>query len=81
MRYQQQYQQPPAPVSGLADLLISILERGLVLVVRLHGEPGSRQLLVGLGLPESVDPMLLALGAANLFRRPEYESADWWPDE
>jgi len=78
VRYQQQQS---GPVSSLADLLVSILERGLVLVIRLHGEPGNRQLLVGMGLPESVDPMLLALGVTNLFRRPEYESADWWPDE
>jgi len=70
-------QQPPAPVSGLEDLLVSILERGLVFVVRLHGEPGDRRLLVGVGLPESVDPMLLALGATSLFRRPE-QDADFW---
>jgi hypothetical protein len=70
-------QRPPAPVSGLEDLLISVLERGLVFVVRLHGEPGDRRLLVGVGLPESVDPMLLALGATSLFRRPE-QDADFW---
>lgn len=75
MNYYQQ--QPPAPVSGLEDLLVSILERGLVFVVRLHGEPGDRRLLVGVGLPESVDPMLLALGATSLFRRPE-QDADFW---
>jgi hypothetical protein len=71
------YQQPPAPVSGLEELLISILERGLVLVIRLHGAPGDRQLLVGVGLPESVDPMLLALGATSLFRRPD-QDPDFW---
>ncbi len=71
------YQQPPAPVSGLEDLLISVLERGLVFAIRLHGAPGDRQLLVGVGLPESVDPVMLALGATSLFRRPD-EDPDFW---
>jgi hypothetical protein len=70
-------QQAPAPVSGLEDLLVSILERGLVLVIRLQGEPGDRRLMVGVGLPESVDPVLLALGATGVFRRPDTD-AEWW---
>ena len=72
------YQHAPAPpVSGLEEMLISILERGIVLVIRLHGDPGDRHLLLGVGLPESVDPMLLALGATSLFRRPE-QDPDFW---
>jgi hypothetical protein len=70
-------QQAPGPVSGIEDLLVSILERGLVFVVRLSGEPGDRRLMVGVGLPESVDPVLLALGAAGVFRRPDPD-AEWW---
>jgi hypothetical protein len=70
----------PAPVSGFEDLLISILERGLVFVVRLGGVPGDRHLEFGLGLPESVDPMLLALGVTSGFRSPGYEPG-WWQDE
>ena len=71
------YTQPPATASGLEELLISILERGLVFVIRLHGEPGDRQILMGVGLPESVDPVMLALGATSLFRRPD-EDPDFW---
>ena len=59
------------PVASLADLLISVLERGVVLAIRLDGSPGDRRLLVGFGLTSSADPILMALCAAGTFRRHE----------
>ena len=73
------YGEAPPPVSGWEDLLIAVLERGLVFVVRLSGVPGDRRLLFGVGLPGSIDPMLLALGATSLFRRPDQDA--WWPGD
>ena len=62
----------PAPVGGLADILISVLEKGVVLVLRLEGAPGDRRLVVGLGLAESAGPLMLALGVTgHLGRRPD----------
>ena len=61
----------------LTDLLVSILEKGIVVVIKLHGDPGDRQFLVGLGLPQAVDPMLVALGVSGVLRRPEYAD-DWF---
>lgn len=70
----------PAPASGLADLLISVLERGIVLVLRLDGPPGDRHLVVGFGTTGAVDPLLLALGVTgHLGGRRERDWADW-PD-
>ncbi len=57
-----------APVASLADLLVSILERGVVLAVRLDGQPGDRRLLLGVGLADAADPLLMALCAAGAFR-------------
>jgi hypothetical protein len=48
--------------SILADVLLAVLERGIVVGFRLVGPPGERRLLVGLGTTESFDPVLLALG-------------------
>jgi hypothetical protein len=48
--------------SILADVLLAVLERGIVVGFRLVGPPGDRRLLVGLGTAESFDPVLLALG-------------------
>jgi len=48
--------------SILADMLLAVLERGVVIGLRLVGPPGDRRLLVGLGTAESFDPVLLALG-------------------
>jgi hypothetical protein len=70
---------PPAPVSGLADLLIGVLERGVVVALRLDGEPGNRRLLVGFGSPESAEAVLLAIAATSLFRRPRRDE-DWWDE-
>jgi hypothetical protein len=50
------------PGSILADVLLAVLERGVVVGFRLVGPPGDRRLLVGLGTAESFDPVLLALG-------------------
>jgi hypothetical protein len=52
-----------APVMSLADLLVAVLERGVVLVLRLEGRPGDRRLHVGLGFTDSADALLLALAA------------------
>jgi hypothetical protein len=51
--------------SILADVLLAILERGVVVGFRLVGPPGDRRLLVGLGTAESFDPVLLALGCTG----------------
>ena len=59
-----------APVSGIADLFLGILERGVVIVLRLEGPPGDRRLLVGAGLPESAQALMIALGATTIFNRP-----------
>jgi hypothetical protein len=56
-------------VSGLADLLTSILERGIVIAFRLDGPPGDRKLLVGFGTIESADALMMALGFTSLLRR------------
>ena len=49
--------------SSLADLVISILEKGIVLVLKLEGPPGDRHLAVGLGLAENADALLMAMHA------------------
>ena len=67
-----------SPASILADLLLGILERGVVLVLRLDGPPGDRRLVVGVGTTGAVDPLLLALGVTgHLGRRAEREWMDW----
>jgi hypothetical protein len=70
-----------APVSSFTDLLLSVLERGFVLAVRLDGPPGDRRLLLGIGLADAADPLLMALCASGAFGHrsmPEYEDDfDW----
>jgi hypothetical protein len=67
----------PAPVSGLADLLIGVLERGIVIALRLDGPPGDRRLLVGFGTPEAIDPIMLALGVTSRVFDSRYDSDGW----
>jgi len=68
----------PRPGSMLADVLLAVLERGVVVGFRLVGPPGDRRLLVGLGAAESFDPVLLALGiTGHLGGRRE---RDWYGD-
>ncbi len=61
-----------APVSSLTDVLLAILERGFVLAVRLDGPPGDRRLLLGIGLADAADPLLMALCASGALR-PRYD--------
>ena len=63
------------PVSSFTDLLVSILERGFVLCIRLDGPPGDRRLLLGIGLADAADPILMALCASGAFR-PRYDQVD-----
>ena len=68
-----------APVTSFTDLLVSILERGIVLAIRLDGPPGDRRLLLGIGLTDAADPLLMALAASGAFRS-RYDDAfdfDW----
>ncbi len=70
-----------APVASFADLLISILERGFVLAVRLDGPPGDRRLLLGLGLADAADPLLMALAASGAFRAsPDFDTDLGWDE-
>ena len=64
------------PSSGLADVLISVLGRGVVLVLKLEGPPGDRHLAVGLGLAESADLLLMAIGAGHLSR--SFDDPSYW---
>ena len=65
------------PSSALADLIVGILQRGVVLVLNLEGPPGDRHLAVGLGLAESTDVLLLALGVTTGAFGSRYESDGW----
>lgn len=49
------------PVSGMADFLVSIQERGIVRVLRLDGPPGDRRLLHGFDTPNSAGALVIAL--------------------
>jgi len=72
---------PPAPVGGLLDLLTSVLERGVVIALRLDGPPGDRKLLVGFGTIESCDALMMALGFTSLVRRQHaYGYEDEWAE-
>lgn len=72
-----------APLTLFAELLISVLERGIVLVVRLDGPPGDRRLLCGVGLPDAADPILMALCATSMYgtRSRSYDYDDDFWDE
>lgn len=71
---------PAPPLSGLADFVTAILERGIVIVLRLEGEPGERRLAVGFGLPDAASPLLLALSASSVLRQHGEEWEDEWAD-
>ena len=65
------------PVSSLAEVLLAVLEKGIVVAIRLVGPPGDRRLLVGLGTPESIDPLLLALGMTSGVFTSRYDEHGW----
>jgi hypothetical protein len=65
------------PSSALADLIVGILQRGVVLVLKLEGPPGDRHLTVGLGLAESTDTLLLALGLTTGAFGSGYDADGW----
>ncbi len=65
------------PCASFTDVLLSILERGFVVAIRLDGPPGERRLLCGVGLADAADPMLLALCAAGAFRSQRDDSDDF----
>lgn len=77
----QQYADAAPVTTGLADILLSILERGIVVAIRLTGPPGDRRLVVGFGTPGAIDPILLALGmTSGVFGRRDGgydEYGDW----
>lgn len=66
-----------ASVSTLADVLVAVLERGIVVAFRLVGPPGDRHLAVGLGLAESTDVLLMALGLSTGAFRSGYDDDGW----
>lgn len=68
---------PQSPVSTLAEVLLAVLERGVIVAFRLAGPPGDRRLIVGLGTPESADALLLALGMTTGVFTSRYESEPW----
>lgn len=53
---------------NLAEALIAVLEKGIVIVLKLDGTPGDRHLRVGIGTADSSDALFMALGVAYLGR-------------
>jgi hypothetical protein len=65
------------PVASFADVLIAVLERGIVLAIRLDGPPGDRRLLFGIGLSDAADPLLMALCATSMHRMHDVFDDGW----
>ena len=68
------------PIVSLGDLLVSILERGFVLAIRLDGPPGDRRLLLGIGLADAASPLLMALCATGAFTTRDPQPVDPFDD-